>query len=118
MEKMTNVKAIAYAIENGNFPAEVVEKLEKIKASYENKSGNRKPTKTQVENEKVKADILNVLTDEGQTATQICEAIKGDYEEMSLAKVTALLTQLYDKGNGVIDRYTEKRKAYFRAKGV
>ena len=33
-ERMTNVKAIAYVIENCEVPQEVAEKLEKMKASF------------------------------------------------------------------------------------
>lgn len=118
MEKMTNVKALEFAIENGDFPAEVVEKLVKMRDTYANKSGNRKPTARQKENIDLKADILAVLDADGQTATQVFEAIAntGKYEEISLSRVTAALTQMYAKGEGIIDRFVEKRKAYFRTK--
>ena len=38
MEKMTNAKALTYAIENGNFPAEVTEKLAKMLEQVQKKS--------------------------------------------------------------------------------
>ena len=45
MTKLTNVKAIEFVIANcTDLPTEVVEKLEKMKASFEKKaSGERKP---------------------------------------------------------------------------
>ena len=118
MEKMTNVKALEFAIENGDFPTEVVEKLTKMRDAYANKSGNRKPTTKQVENEALKADILAILGEDGQTATQIYETIAatGKYADLSLARVTAALTQMYAKGEGTIDRIVEKRKPYFKAR--
>ena len=63
MEKMTNVKALAFAIENGNFPTEVVEKLTAIRTSFEKKSATKKPTANQTANEEFKATILEVLAD-------------------------------------------------------
>ena len=39
-ERMTNVKAIAYVIENCEVPQEVAEKLEKMKAKLKEMQGN------------------------------------------------------------------------------
>lgn len=114
-EKMTNVKAIAYVIENCEVPQEVVEKLEKIKASFEKKaSGERKPTKTQTENEGLKSAILeymdeNVLYSIGQLAKEVPALIK---IEASSQKVSALIKQLKDAN--LVERVEENRKAYFK----
>jgi len=113
MEKMTNVKAIGYVVENfaEELPAEVLEKLNKIKASFENKATAKKPTATQVENEALKAEILEVLTaGVGATVT----AIQGKSEKLgaiSNQRVSALLRQLVE-ANKVV-KTTEKKKSYF-----
>jgi len=114
-ERMTNVKAIAYVIENCEVPQEVAEKLEKIKASFEKKaSGERKPTKTQEQNEGLKSAILNhmetdVLYSIGQLAKEVPELVAVG---ASGQKVSALVKQLKDAG--LVVRVEEKRKAFFK----
>lgn len=114
-ERMTNVKAIAYVIENCEVPQEVAEKLAKMKASFEKKSsGERKPTKTQTENEGLKSAILNhmetdVLYSIGQLAKEVPELIAVN---ASGQKVSALVKQLKDAG--LVVRVEEKRKAFFK----
>lgn len=56
------------------------------------RSTSSKPTKRQIENEAVKARISEVLTDEGQTVTEILKAI-GD-ETLTNQRVSALLRQM------------------------
>ena len=118
-DKMTNVKAIAYVLEAGfELPAEVVEKLANIKASYEKKSENRKPTKAQEKGAEVRADVLATLNADPEkafTASEILEAIKGNYEVLTLPAVTAQLTALTK--SCIINRFVEKKKAYFKAIG-
>lgn len=66
-----------------------------------------KPTKNQVENEKLKDAILEVLANtEKMTATEIGEKIG-----VSVNKASALLSQL--KEDNSVVRTVEKRKAYF-----
>lgn len=114
-ERMTNVKAIAYVIENCEVPTEVAEKLEKMKASFEKKStGERKPTKTQVENETLKGAILNFMAEDtlysvGQLAKEVPELVA---ISASGQKVSALIKQLKDAG--LVKRVEDKRKAYFQ----
>ena len=73
------------------------------------KSGSpRKPTKTQVENEGLKAEILDALAevDEPVTITglgEICSAIAG----LSNQKVTHLLTALVKDGK-IVKEYVKK----------
>lgn len=119
MEKLTNVKAlatvIAYAEANKDaFSAEVVEKLENIKASYEKKTTNRKPTKAQETGAEVRKAVVEVLTDApaAMTATQVLNAIADRFEGLTLPKVTAQLTAL--KKDGEIERFLDKKTAYFK----
>lgn len=71
-----------------------------------------KPTKTQLENEKLKELILTVLKDKG--TPQTISQIMAESEELSTLtnqRISALLTQL--KNAGKVVRTEEKKKAYF-----
>jgi predicted transcriptional regulator len=115
---MTYAMAIDFATEiikngtadfHGFTAAEYMEKLEALKTSLAKRnSGSRKPTKTQRENESVKADILGVLSDEGKQCKDIAEALS-----ISGQKCSALLKQLVD--SGLAEKYSEKRVTYFKA---
>jgi predicted transcriptional regulator len=108
MTKMTYAIAIDNAI-NGNITDEVREKLEALKVQLAKRnSGERKPTKTQRENEGIKADILDLLTEEGRQCKDIAESVG-----ISGQKCSALLKQLVDAG--LAEKYTEKRVTYFKA---
>ena len=116
MTKLTNVKAIEFVIANcTDLPVEVVEKLEKMKASFEKKaSGERKPTATQKANEGLKTAILNhmepnVLYSIGQLAKEVPELVEIGATGQ---KVSALVKQLKDAG--LVKRVEEKRKAFFQ----
>lgn len=110
-EKMTYAKALTVAIEavdNG----EVREKLEALKDSINKKNGRKSnaPTKTQRENEGLKAEILEFMV-EGQdySVTEIYKAFGDKFS--SPQKVSALIRQLKD--NGDVMRIEEKGKARF-----
>lgn len=80
---------------------EAVDRLKALKASVDKRNasksaGERKPTKTQKENEVVKADLLTHLSAEGKT----CKDIAGEMG-LSVQKVSALLKQLVDAGKAV-----------------
>lgn len=74
--------------------------------------GERKPTKTQLENEGVKSTILSTLSAIGVPAT-INEVQKSSAElgELSNQKISALLTQLVKAG--AVVRTEVKGKAHF-----
>ena len=115
MTKMTYAQALDTAInflnENiqyGDDFSATVEKLEALKTQLAKRSGaERKPTKAQVENEGIKARILETLTAEGQQCKAIAEALG-----ISGQKCSALLKQMVD--NGLAQKYTEKRVTYFK----
>ena len=112
MEKMTNVKAINYVLGNCEVPADVKEKLEKMREQFIKKnSAERKPTANQVENQGYKADILAYLgTVENATITDLMKAVPS-LAELSNQRVSAIVRQLKDSGEVV--REEIKRKAYF-----
>jgi hypothetical protein len=73
------------------------------------KSSSKKPTKAQVENESIKATILEVL---GEIAPATATMIATDPRvNVSNQKVTALLTQLIKAGEVV--KSVDKGKSYF-----
>lgn len=112
MEKMTNVKAINYVLENAELPTEVAEKLEKMKEQFVKKnSKERKPTATQTENIGFKSDILEYLaTVDSATITDLMKNVPA-LAELSNQRVSAIVRQL--KESGEVVREEIKRKAYF-----
>ena len=79
-----------------------------------NASGEGRMTATQKANEELKNAILEEMAKEPTRLFSVSEMIKvfPCCAELSLPKVTAVVTQMY-KAN-IIDRLEEKRKAYFR----
>lgn len=111
MTKMTNAMALEIAIASVD-NAEAKAKLEKMLAqTLKKNSADRKPTKTQTENEALKEAIICSLEfGKKYTITDImknCEALS----EASNQKVSALVRQLKDEGQLV--REEVKHKAYF-----
>ena len=108
MTKMTYAVAIDSAL-NGVVTDEVREKLEALKAQLAKRNkGERKPTKTQRKNEGVKAQIADLLTDEGKQCKDIAEALG-----ISGQKCSALLKQMVEAG--LAEKFSEKRVTYFKA---
>ena len=117
MEKMTNVKAINYVLENCNVPSDVAEKLTKMKDQFVKKnSAERKPTANQVENAGLKTAILDFLAENkgAYTVTDLMKSVSA-LADLSNQRVSALVRQLVEDGSVV--RTEEKRKAYFSYNG-
>ena len=110
---MTNLKAMNYVIENCELPTEVMEKITAMRDSLVKKSATRKPTATQVANEKLKAKIIEILTANGSamTVTEISKASE-DFAELSNQKITSLVTQL--KNSGEIEKIVDGKKSTFK----
>lgn len=109
MTKRENITAMlndAHIRENADWVAYLENEL--VLLDRKNKAP-KKATKTQVENEHLKDQILEVLGSASapMTATAIGEALG-----ISVNKASALLTQLKED-NSVIRTVGEKRKAYF-----
>ena len=113
--KITNKVAIEYVIENfgSEMPDDILEKIKSIKASFERKSANRKPTATQIANESLKARIIDVLTANGSamTVTEISKA-SADFTDLSNQKITSLVTQL--KNEGRVEKIVDGKKSTFK----
>ena len=112
MEKITNVKALAYVLENCNLPKEYAEKVEKMKLQFEKKnSAEKKPTATQIANEGIKSVILEIIGEKSMTITEM-QKVNGELAELSNQKISALLKQMTE--NGSVVREEIKRKAHFK----
>lgn len=111
--KMTYVSVISDVLNGEVLTDAHKEKLTALKASLEKRaSGERKPTATQKANVAVKEAIANFLgTVEFATATEIGKACG----EISNQKASALLKQMVDEGS--VEKFTEKRKTYFKIVG-
>ena len=85
--------------------------LENELALLDKKSANKKPTKAQEENEGFKTLILEVLTAEGATVSEI-QAKNETLAGMSNQKVSALLRALKEEGKVVRDDSDKKRTLF------
>ena len=103
MKKLTNVLALEMVLGMAEVQAntELVAKLETMKAQFEkknsSKSGEKKPTKTQQENEVLNGYIMEVLT-LNKTPMTIAQIQAEDIElkDLTNQKMSALLKQLVD----------------------
>ena len=59
-DKMTNVKALAYVLENYDLPDEISEKVKAMKASYEKRNASKagKPSKKAAENAEIAERVM------------------------------------------------------------
>ena len=109
---MTYAIAIDNAI-NGNITDEVREKLEALKVQLAKRnSGERKPTKTQVENDAYKATIVEYLTtvDAPKTIKEM-QAEIADIAELTNQRITHMLTDLVKAGT-LAKEYVKKTPYY------
>lgn len=77
----------------------------------EKKSTNRKPTKSQKDNEDIKTAILAALTDKGQTVTELQKANEflGGFSNQKLSALLRLMVL-----DGDVDRTMDGKKALFK----
>ena len=81
-------------------------------ALLEKRAANKTASKTQVENENIKAKILDALTeiDKPVTISEL-QALTPELAVYTNQKLSALLTQL--KANNLVTETIEKKKSYF-----
>lgn len=110
--KMTNAKALEYVLDSCELPNDVADKIDAMLTSLKKKSANRKPTKTQEENNSLKDAILEVLTTEPKTVSEII-AMTPALEGMTTQKVTPLMYQLESESK--VKKVSDKKKSMFCA---
>ena len=98
------------ALAEANDRADIVEFAEGRIAVLDKKAGNKKPTKTQEENEVLKGVILDTLTNEGVTVTEL-QSKADELSALSNQRVSALLRQLVVEGK--VAKNVDKKKSYF-----
>ena len=77
-----------------------------------NKSGEKKLTAKQKENEAYKVEILGIISEEAHTVSEILKS--GDFpEDMTNQRISALLKQMIEAD--LVVRTEKDRKAYFKA---
>ena len=102
--KLTNVKALEMVLAMAEVQnnAELVEKLETMKASFEKKNasrstGEKKPTKTQLENMELAEQLKELLTEEPQAQKEL----QAQMEVATSQKMTAIVKILVEQGVAV-----------------
>lgn len=108
-EMFNAIMALEAVQENQDF----VYFLEKEIKKCDRKSAAKKPTPTQVENEKLKNAILEFLSGEGEnrfTVTELTQQVEA-LEGRTTQKASALMRQL--SLDGLVVRTTVKNKTYF-----
>ncbi len=118
--KMTNKKALTYALENCDLPVEVAEKFTAMIAALDKKSSaERKPTAKQGENAAVRVALVEFINQnsEGDGFTcsdllKVCPAVEGKSNQY----VSAILRQAVLAGE--VSKGTVKRRTYFAPVGV
>ena len=109
-DKMTNVKALAYVLENCDLPDEISEKVKAMKASYEKRNASKagKPSKKAAENAEIAERVIaTMVAGEGYDTNGI-KALLGD-SELSPQKVTAVMKAL---GNRVVAEKVKGKAVY------
>ena len=99
----------ASEVENSTELVAFIEHEVELLTKKNSRSG--KPTKTQVENESIKAQIVSVLENAGKPMTVTQLLAKSELADLSNQKVSALLTQLRKTGRVV--RTVEKKVAFY-----
>lgn len=120
-EKMTYRKALDYAIANlpADAPADVLDKLNALTAQLDKKAASpKKLTAAQEANVGLMDCILDFLrdnADKGFTCNDLLKSVP-ELEGKSNQHVSALMRKLVDEGNGPVEKYSEKRRTFFRIK--
>ena len=111
-KKMTKREMFEQIKANYPLTAEEVAFIEhELELLAKKNSADKKPTKVQVENEAIKADIVGGMEAGKQyTITDLIKSVPA-IAELSNQRVSALVRQLVADGSVV--RVEEKRKAYF-----
>ena len=117
MEKMTNRKALTYALENCELPTAVADKFRAMLDALDRKNGaERKPTAKQVANADLRANLVTFINEnaEGDGFT-VSELLKlcADFlpEDCSNQKVSAILRQAVTAKE--VSKHSVKRRTYF-----
>ena len=113
-DRYNELLAIEAVKANADLVAFIEHEMELLAKKNATPSGERKPTKTQIANEGIKAEILETLKGcaSGVTCSELLK-LNPSLAEYSSQKIVALIRQLVADGAAV--REVVKGKAYFSA---
>mgnify|MGYP003560712683 FL=1 len=118
--KMTNSMALANAIATlqniEGYDVEVIEKLEKIKASIDKKNTNRTPSKKTLANRSENERLAQILVDfmrgrEPMTIAQIVEEV-AEFNGFTSSKVSSLMKIARENGYNIAKTIVKKSNLY------
>lgn len=118
--KMTNSMALANAIATlqniEGYDVEVIEKLEKIKASIDKKNTNRTPSKKTLANRSENERLAQILVDfmrgrEPMTIAQIVEEV-AEFNGFTSSKVSSLMKIARENGYNIVKTIVKKSNLY------
>ena len=109
--KMTNVKALAYVLENCELPAEIAEKVEGMKASYEKRAGRKAngPTKAQIANAAIAEKIVAAMVSGEVYGTAEIAGLVPELEGATPQKISPLMRKLAENGQVVAEKVKGKQ---------
>jgi hypothetical protein len=98
MDKMTNVKALGFVLDNCDLPDEVAEKVKAMKASFEKRNASKagKPSKKATENAAIGERVIAAMAAGEYYDTNGIKALLGD-SALTPQKVTAVMKTLGDR---------------------
>jgi Fic family protein len=108
IDRFNQLMAISEVAQNEELVDFINHEIELLK----NKSANKKPSKTQEQNEVLKADIVEVLRTfaEGATASEVLGASE-KFAGLSNQKISTMLNQLVKVGT--VKKTTDKKRSIF-----
>lgn len=112
--KMTNVKALAYVLENCELPEEIREKCEAMKASFEKRASRKSngPTKAQKANAEIAEQIATAMVAGECYGSAEIAGLVAALDGASPQKVTGVMKGLIANGTVVAEKV--KGKASYR----
>ena len=112
-ERFTQLLALPQVKENKELVDFINHELELLT----NKNSEKKPTAQQVANEAIKQVIANLLTENPNRLFSISEMQKESAElgELTNQRISALLKQMVETTDPIVEKIVDKRKTYFKA---
>jgi hypothetical protein len=106
-EMFTMIKEVEGVASNPDMVSFIDHEIELLN----NRNSNKKPTKTQIENEDLKEIVLGTLNAEGMTASEVL-ASSLDFSGMSNQKISSLLNALVKEEKVV--KFKDKKRTLFK----
>lgn len=111
MEKITSKVALTYVLKNCEIPADISDKIEKMIASLDKKSGgNRKPTERQRENLQLREIVLSVADATPRTVSEI-QKLDPTLSELSNQRMSPIINSMVE--DKLLVKSIVKGRSYF-----